>query len=136
MKASSIFSSDEDSTRISLYGTFRFTTEKNMPPFMWCPQLMFSVPRYLVFPAGCSQRNTPDWTPGTEVNLCKTTVECLSENSCYRNRNKVMSKLRSHRPPMSSCALFQVAILCRYRCSVETLANLPGDSTTWLELIA
>ncbi|GFW94927.1 uncharacterized protein TNCV_3398061 [Trichonephila clavipes] len=55
-KVSSIFFPSEDSTRITLSGTFRFITEKNTPPFLWCPRLMFSAPQYPVFPAGCSQR--------------------------------------------------------------------------------
>ncbi|GFW27098.1 hypothetical protein TNCV_93241 [Trichonephila clavipes] len=43
MKASSILSPGEDSTRITLSGTFRLTTEKNTPPFLGCPRLMFSA---------------------------------------------------------------------------------------------
>ncbi|GFV60287.1 hypothetical protein TNCV_3469231 [Trichonephila clavipes] len=48
---------------------------------------------------------------------------------------KVTSKLRSFCPPVSSCTLCQVVILCRCRCSVATFADLPDDSTTCFELI-
>ncbi|GFW45510.1 hypothetical protein TNCV_3244501 [Trichonephila clavipes] len=45
----------EDSTGTILPDTFRLRTEKNTPPFLWCPQLMFSATQYPVFPAECSQ---------------------------------------------------------------------------------
>ncbi|GFV42950.1 hypothetical protein TNCV_629631 [Trichonephila clavipes] len=37
MKASSTFSPDENSTRITLPSKFRLITEKNKSPFLWCP---------------------------------------------------------------------------------------------------
>ncbi|GFV97209.1 hypothetical protein TNCV_161781 [Trichonephila clavipes] len=100
MNASSIFSPGEDSTRITLTGTFRIIIEKITPPFLWCPRLMFSAPQYPVFPAGCSQRGMPDWTLGVKANLCKTDVDNLPENSS-RHSSKVTSELRSRCPPMS-----------------------------------
>ncbi|GFV64469.1 uncharacterized protein TNCV_1883071 [Trichonephila clavipes] len=44
MKLSSCFSPWEDPMRITLPGESRLITEKNTPPFLWCPQMMFSAP--------------------------------------------------------------------------------------------
>ncbi|GFV30226.1 hypothetical protein TNCV_97031 [Trichonephila clavipes] len=60
MKASSIFSPGEDSAKINLSSSFRLVTEKDMPSFLWHPQLMFSAPQYPVFPAVCCQRDAQD----------------------------------------------------------------------------
>ncbi|GFW67897.1 hypothetical protein TNCV_3872271 [Trichonephila clavipes] len=103
MKVSSIFSPGDDSMRITLSGTFRLITEKNTPPFFWFTRLMLLVPQYPVFPDGCSQRDSTDCSPGVGVRLCKTAVDCLPENSSSRHISKIMSKLRSSCPPMSSC---------------------------------
>ncbi|GFU63374.1 hypothetical protein TNCV_247441 [Trichonephila clavipes] len=51
-----------------------------------------------------SQQNVPDWTPGVKANICKTAADCLPRNSSSRRSRNVTSKLRSHCPPMSSCA--------------------------------
>ncbi|GFV66664.1 hypothetical protein TNCV_2594851 [Trichonephila clavipes] len=75
----------EDSTRIILSGTFQLITEKNTPIFLWYPRLIFSAPQHLVFPAGCSQRNAPKWTPSVKDSLYKTTVDCLHVNSSSRD---------------------------------------------------
>ncbi|GFV00423.1 integrase catalytic domain-containing protein [Trichonephila clavipes] len=56
----------EDLPRITLSDTFRLITEKNTHPLLWCSRLMFSTPQYPVFIAGCSQRDTPDWTAGVK----------------------------------------------------------------------
>ncbi|GFW80687.1 hypothetical protein TNCV_3235391 [Trichonephila clavipes] len=68
-KASSIFSPCENSTRISLSGSFNLITKKNKPAFLWCPRLMFSAPQYPVVPIKCSQRDAPDWTQGVQTSL-------------------------------------------------------------------
>ncbi|GFV63760.1 hypothetical protein TNCV_2412131 [Trichonephila clavipes] len=34
-----------------VFDIIRHITEKNMPPFFWCLQLMIPAPQYLVFPA-------------------------------------------------------------------------------------
>ncbi|GFX76640.1 hypothetical protein TNCV_3163581 [Trichonephila clavipes] len=64
MKASPIFSPGDDSTRITLLGTFILITEKNTTPFLWCQRLICSVPSYPVFIERCRQRDTLDWMPG------------------------------------------------------------------------
>ncbi|GFX01498.1 hypothetical protein TNCV_1864711 [Trichonephila clavipes] len=56
---------------------------------MWCPGLRYSTPKYPVFPVGCSQRNTQDWTPEVKDSLCKTAVEYLPGNSSSRHSVKV-----------------------------------------------
>ncbi|GFW16925.1 hypothetical protein TNCV_2760531 [Trichonephila clavipes] len=43
MKISCIFSPSDNSTRITLFGTFRFIPEKKTPPFLWCLRLLFSA---------------------------------------------------------------------------------------------
>ncbi|GFV44188.1 hypothetical protein TNCV_1825551 [Trichonephila clavipes] len=68
----------EDSKRI--FDTFRIITENNMTSFLWCPRLIFSAPEYLVFPAGCSQRDDPAWNPGAKDSLYKRHVDCLPGN--------------------------------------------------------
>ncbi|GFT17495.1 hypothetical protein TNCV_4807411 [Trichonephila clavipes] len=90
--------------RITLSATFQLITEKNSPPFLWCPRLIFSAPQQPVFPVGCSQRDTQDWMPGVKDSLYKTAVERLHGNSFSRHSRKVTSKLRSPCTPMSSCA--------------------------------
>ncbi|GFV16226.1 hypothetical protein TNCV_3379901 [Trichonephila clavipes] len=77
MEVSFTFSPGEYSKRMTLSGTFQLITEMNTPPFLWCTRLMFSAPQCPVLPAGCSQRNTPDWTPGVKFDLCMMVVECL-----------------------------------------------------------
>ncbi|GFX62864.1 hypothetical protein TNCV_3351901 [Trichonephila clavipes] len=104
IKPSSIFAPIEDLKIISLSGTFQLITENNMPPFLWCPQLLFSAPQYPVFPAGCSQMDAPDKTLGVKASLCKTHVDCLPGNSSSRPISKVTNKLRCQCPPMSSRA--------------------------------
>ncbi|GFX89570.1 hypothetical protein TNCV_72631 [Trichonephila clavipes] len=42
-ESDSILSPGEESRRIMLSGTFKLINETNMPPFLWCPQLMFSA---------------------------------------------------------------------------------------------
>ncbi|GFV85909.1 hypothetical protein TNCV_1422121 [Trichonephila clavipes] len=98
MNASSIFSPGDNSTRITLSGTFRLITEPPLP-FLWCPQIMFSAPQYLVFPAGCSQRNVPDCTLGLITYLHKMVTDCLPVNSS-RHSSRVTSKLKSRCPPI------------------------------------
>ncbi|GFT32285.1 hypothetical protein TNCV_1035421 [Trichonephila clavipes] len=66
MKSGSIFYPSEDTTRITSSGTFRLITEQ------WSSRLMFSAPQYPVFPAGCSQKDEPDRSPGVKTSLCKT----------------------------------------------------------------
>ncbi|GFW92534.1 hypothetical protein TNCV_518511 [Trichonephila clavipes] len=70
-------------------------SRKNKPPFLWCPRLMLSAPQYPFVSAGCSQRDSPDWTPGVKASLCKTSVDCFLENSASRHS----SKLRNRCPP-------------------------------------
>ncbi|GFX07754.1 hypothetical protein TNCV_4160231 [Trichonephila clavipes] len=67
----------EDATRITLSGTCRLITEKNMPPFLWSPQLVFSALQYSVFPARCNKRDAPDWMLRVKTSLFKTTVDCF-----------------------------------------------------------
>ncbi|GFU42965.1 hypothetical protein TNCV_3141091 [Trichonephila clavipes] len=62
----------------------------------------------------------------------QVSVDCLTGNSSSRRSSAVTSKLSSRCPPMSPCAYSQTAILCRCRCSVMTLVDLPGDITTFL----
>ncbi|GFX62053.1 hypothetical protein TNCV_2227791 [Trichonephila clavipes] len=79
MKASSIFSPGEYLMRIILSSTSRLFTEKNTPPLLWCPQLVFSSPAF--FPAGYSQSDALNWTPDAKVSLNNTAVDCLPGNS-------------------------------------------------------
>ncbi|GFS52054.1 hypothetical protein TNCV_1104761 [Trichonephila clavipes] len=104
IKVNSVSSPGEDSTRITLSGTFRLITQKNMPSFLWCPQLMFSAPQYPLFPAVCRQRHAQDWTPDIKNCLCKTAVDCFPGNSSSRPSSKVMSKLRNRCLPISTYA--------------------------------
>ncbi|GFS84785.1 hypothetical protein TNCV_2956811 [Trichonephila clavipes] len=83
-----IFSPGENLTRITLSGTFRLIAEKDTLSFLWCPRMMFSAPQYPVFPAGCSQRNASNWTPGVKASLCKKDEVCLPENSSSRHSKK------------------------------------------------
>ncbi|GFX68745.1 CABIT domain-containing protein [Trichonephila clavipes] len=94
----------EESTSFPLSDIFLLITERNIPPFLWCPPLMLLAPQYPVFPAGCSQRDAPDWTLGLKVSLCKIAVDCLPENSSSRHSSKDTSRLRSRCPPTLSCA--------------------------------
>ncbi|GFW79248.1 hypothetical protein TNCV_2476551 [Trichonephila clavipes] len=99
MNLSAIFSPGIDSTKITLYDTSRFFTEKNMPPFLWCPRLMFISPQYPVFSAGC--KDAPDWAPSVKASLYKTPVDYLPRNSS-RHSSKYTSRPMRHCLPMSS----------------------------------
>ncbi|GFY11106.1 hypothetical protein TNCV_4470921 [Trichonephila clavipes] len=57
---------------------------------------MSSVPQYLVFLAGCSQRYAPKWTLYVKSSLCKIAVECLTGNLSSRHSIKIMSQLNRH----------------------------------------
>ncbi|GFW29672.1 uncharacterized protein TNCV_3935391 [Trichonephila clavipes] len=93
----------KDSTRITLPGAFRLISENNTLPLLRCLQLMLSVLQYPVFPAGCSQRDAPDWMPGIKARICKTSEVFLPGYAFSRHSSKVTSKLRSRCPPTSSC---------------------------------
>ncbi|GFV42767.1 hypothetical protein TNCV_841221 [Trichonephila clavipes] len=92
MKASSTFSTEEDLTRITL-GSFDSSLKRHVPIFLMSPTIVLR-----------STRDTQNWTPGLKDSLCKTVGERFSGNSSSRHSSKVTSKLRSHCPPMSSCA--------------------------------
>ncbi|GFU65626.1 hypothetical protein TNCV_635491 [Trichonephila clavipes] len=85
MKASSIFSPGEGSTRITLSGTFRLITKKNMPLFLWCPQLMFSAPQIPCFLLDAVKGTHKTWTPGLKANLCKMAVTTASQSFNIRD---------------------------------------------------
>ncbi|GFW80393.1 hypothetical protein TNCV_2945251 [Trichonephila clavipes] len=93
MKSSTIFSSGEDSMRITFSGTFRLITEKKSPSFLHRPRLRFSASKYLVFPDVRNQRDAPDWTSSVKISLCKMAVDCLPGKSRSRHTRKVTSKL-------------------------------------------
>ncbi|GFX64233.1 1-phosphatidylinositol 4,5-bisphosphate phosphodiesterase classes I and II [Trichonephila clavipes] len=116
---------------LDLYDRYQ---EPNSPPFLWCSQLMFSAPQYLVIPAGYSQRDAPHQMPGIKASLCMMALDCLHGNYS-RHSSRVTSKMKSSCPPMLLGTQGQVVILCKCPCSVVTLADLPGDRTTCLELI-
>ncbi|GFX12345.1 uncharacterized protein TNCV_63911 [Trichonephila clavipes] len=63
-----------------------------------------TAPQYPVFPAGCSQRNVSDWTPGVKASLCKASVGCLPGSPSCRRSRRVTKKQRSRCPPMTLCA--------------------------------
>ncbi|GFT57864.1 hypothetical protein TNCV_4865811 [Trichonephila clavipes] len=100
MTVSSNFSPGENSTRVTSSGTFQLISEKNTPQFLWCPRLMFSIPQYPFFAAGCNQRDVPDWTPDIKALFCTTAVDRMPGNSSSRHNSKVTNNLRSHCPPM------------------------------------
>ncbi|GFV60119.1 hypothetical protein TNCV_3886371 [Trichonephila clavipes] len=104
MKANSIFSPGEDTTRITLSGTLRLISEKYTTPFLWCPELLFSAPQCPDFPAGSSQRGAPDWKPSVKADLCKMAIDCFLRNSSSRQSSNFTSKPMSRCPPMSSCS--------------------------------
>ncbi|GFV64392.1 hypothetical protein TNCV_2503101 [Trichonephila clavipes] len=60
--------------------------ERRAPPQM-SSHPFDRAPQYSVFPAGCSQRDAPEWTPGIKDSLYKTIVDCLPRNSSSRPSN-------------------------------------------------
>ncbi|GFY21691.1 hypothetical protein TNCV_1168351 [Trichonephila clavipes] len=60
---------------------------------------MFLAPRSSVFPVRCNQRDTQNWTLGLKVSLCKTSVDCLPQNSSSRTaaRSRVICGSVVHR---------------------------------------
>ncbi|GFX93351.1 hypothetical protein TNCV_151571 [Trichonephila clavipes] len=66
--------------------------------------MMLSILQYQVFPDRSRQKEAPDWTPGVKVSFCKTAVDYFPGNSSSRHSSKVTRRLRSHFPPVSSCA--------------------------------
>ncbi|GFY29910.1 hypothetical protein TNCV_4072231 [Trichonephila clavipes] len=129
MKASSNFSPGEDSTRITLSGTFRLITEKNTTIFLRCPRLMFSASQYLFEIVKESARRDAEHKGQSLQDGRRLFVWKFF----FRHNNKVMNKLRSRYP--SFCTSCQVANLCGCRFSEATLADLPDNSTTCLEFI-
>ncbi|GFW21368.1 hypothetical protein TNCV_1531931 [Trichonephila clavipes] len=91
------FKADRTTSKRIRYGfiTVKSTTliELNSPP-----------PQYSVFPAGYSQRDSPDWPADVKTSLCKTSVDSLPGNSSSRHGSSVTSKRKSCCPLMSSCA--------------------------------
>ncbi|GFW06068.1 hypothetical protein TNCV_4478601 [Trichonephila clavipes] len=126
MKTSSVFSPGEDSTRITLSGTFRLITEMN-PPFLPCPRLMFSAPQYSVFPAGCSYR-----TPGIKNSLCKTTINSLPGNSSSRYSMKLTSKALHTEEAFSG--LFDFSIASKASSGEILLQSQKQTKVTWCEI--
>ncbi|GFV47929.1 hypothetical protein TNCV_3044011 [Trichonephila clavipes] len=92
------------STRITSPDTFRLIIEKNTSPYLWRPRLMFSVPQYLIFSAGCSEKDASDWTPDKKTSLCKMAVDCFPGKIFSRHSSKILSKLKNRCLTMSLCA--------------------------------
>ncbi|GFV17731.1 hypothetical protein TNCV_4407651 [Trichonephila clavipes] len=62
---------------------------------------------------------------GVKAIFCKTAADCLPANFSSKLSNTVTSKMKSRCLPTSSCIKCKVAILWRFRCSVEISDDLP-----------
>ncbi|GFU68818.1 hypothetical protein TNCV_1095861 [Trichonephila clavipes] len=82
MKASSTFSPAEDSTKITLSGTFRLITEKNTHASFLVVSMTdaFSSTNILSFLLD-AVKDTQDWLPSVKDSLCKMDVQQVEVSS-------------------------------------------------------